>query len=116
MCVHTRVQAAADASEEQIRGLVLLNTAGAMNNKGVVGDWRILAVYPLLLLIDFLLSIPAVRVACPLYDDAVLIKITRAAQATTHEHSQYITSRYICADWCTLHCIPRVDSSCLSQN
>ncbi|MEW5312174.1 MAG: hypothetical protein WDW38_003821 [Sanguina aurantia] len=42
-----------------IAGTVLLNAAGAMNNKGVVGDWRILAVYPLLLLIDFLLSIPA---------------------------------------------------------
>ncbi|GIL55352.1 hypothetical protein Vafri_10904 [Volvox africanus] len=48
---------------DAIRGTVLLNSAGAMNNKGVIGDWRILAVYPLLLLIDFLLSIPAVSAA-----------------------------------------------------
>lgn len=55
------VGAAAPAGS--VRGTVLLNAAGAMNNKGVVGDWRILAVYPLLLLIDFLLSIPAVSAA-----------------------------------------------------
>ncbi|KXZ52412.1 hypothetical protein GPECTOR_9g456 [Gonium pectorale] len=46
-----------------VRGTVLLNSAGAMNNKGVIGDWRIVAVYPLLLFIDFLLSIPAVSAA-----------------------------------------------------
>ncbi|GFR45958.1 hypothetical protein Agub_g7427, partial [Astrephomene gubernaculifera] len=46
-----------------IRGTVLLNSAGAMNNKGVLGDVRILAALPLLLLIDFLLSIPAFSAA-----------------------------------------------------
>ena len=51
------------APEGAVRGTVLLNSAGAMNNKGVIGDWRIVAVYPLLLLIDFLLSIPAVSAA-----------------------------------------------------
>jgi hypothetical protein len=60
-CAPQTLQAAADAPRDKVRGLVLLNTAGAMNNKGVVGDWRILAVYPLLLFIDFLLSIPTVR-------------------------------------------------------
>jgi hypothetical protein len=39
--------------------VVLLNTAGAMNNKGLLSDYRILLAYPLLLLIDFILSVPA---------------------------------------------------------
>ncbi|KAG2451648.1 hypothetical protein HYH02_003428 [Chlamydomonas schloesseri] len=58
-CLMTNVA----APEGAVRGTVLLNSAGAMNNKGVIGDWRIVAVYPLLLLIDFLLSIPAVSAA-----------------------------------------------------
>lgn len=33
---------------------------GLRTRQGVMGDWRILAAYPLLLFIDFLLSIPAV--------------------------------------------------------
>jgi hypothetical protein len=57
-CLGTQVNAA--SPPEAVRGTVLLNSAGAMNNKGVIGDWRIVAVYPLLLFIDFLLSIPAV--------------------------------------------------------
>ncbi|KAK9095740.1 hypothetical protein Sjap_021237 [Stephania japonica] len=39
-----------------IRGLVLLNCAGGMNNKAIVDDWRIKLLLPLLLLIDFLLK------------------------------------------------------------
>jgi len=54
------LQAAATAAPGQVRGVVLLNAAGAMNNKGILNDWRILLAYPLLMLIDFLLSIPAV--------------------------------------------------------
>ncbi|GLC39668.1 hypothetical protein PLESTB_001862600 [Pleodorina starrii] len=53
----------AASPQEAVRGTVLLNSAGAMNNKGVIGDWRILALYPVLLFIDFLLSIPAVSAA-----------------------------------------------------
>ncbi|EFJ39899.1 hypothetical protein VOLCADRAFT_108436 [Volvox carteri f. nagariensis] len=53
----------AASQPSSVRGTVLLNSAGAMNNKGVLGDWRILALYPLLLFIDFLLSIPAVSAA-----------------------------------------------------
>lgn len=56
-------QANAAAPPNTVRGTVLLNSAGAMNNKGIIGDWRILALYPLLLFIDFLLSIPAVSAA-----------------------------------------------------
>lgn len=52
--------AAAAAAEGQLAGLVLLNSAGAMNNKGVVNDWRIIAAWPLLMLIDFLLKTPPV--------------------------------------------------------
>lgn len=50
-------------------GTVLLNSAGAMNNKGVVGDWRIVLVYPIFLLIDLLLSIRPV--AAYLFDRCV---------------------------------------------
>ncbi|KAL1820069.1 hypothetical protein ACET3Z_014938 [Daucus carota] len=39
-----------------IKGLVLLNCAGGMNNKAVVDDWRIKLLFPLLWLIDFLLN------------------------------------------------------------
>eukprot|EP00879_Flechtneria_rotunda_P015806 GHRR01016529.1.p1 GENE.GHRR01016529.1~~GHRR01016529.1.p1 ORF type:complete len:308 (+),score=76.20 GHRR01016529.1:302-1225(+) len=48
--------AAAKASQDQLAGVVLLNSAGAMNNKGVVSDWRIIMAMPLLLLIDLLLK------------------------------------------------------------
>lgn len=39
-----------------IKGLVLLNCAGGMNNKAIVDDWRIKLLFPLLWLIDFLLN------------------------------------------------------------
>ncbi|KAL3499710.1 hypothetical protein ACH5RR_038803 [Cinchona calisaya] len=39
-----------------IRGLVLLNCAGGMNNKAIVDDWRIKLLLPLLWFFDFLLS------------------------------------------------------------
>ncbi|XP_050204025.1 uncharacterized protein LOC126654030 [Mercurialis annua] len=50
------VIAAASASQPLVRGLVLLNCAGGMNNKAVVDDWRIKLLLPLLLLVDFLLN------------------------------------------------------------
>ncbi|KAM4093570.1 hypothetical protein ACB094_06G128200 [Castanea mollissima] len=49
------VIAASDSSRSLVRGLVLLNCAGGMNNKAVVDDWRIKLLLPLLLLVDFLL-------------------------------------------------------------
>ncbi|KAJ9567629.1 hypothetical protein OSB04_003595 [Centaurea solstitialis] len=49
------VIAAADAQQSLVQGIVLLNCAGGMNNKAIVDDWRIKLLYPLLLLIDFLL-------------------------------------------------------------
>lgn len=39
-----------------VRGLVLLNCAGGMNNKAIVDDWRIKLLLPLLWLFDFLLK------------------------------------------------------------
>lgn len=39
-----------------VRGLVLLNCAGGMNNKAIVDDWRIKLILPLLWLFDFLLN------------------------------------------------------------
>lgn len=58
----TCILAAAGAKERgvPVRGLVLLNTAGAMNNKGVSEDWRVILALPLFSLIDALLKIPAV--------------------------------------------------------
>ncbi|CAI9113071.1 OLC1v1013599C1 [Oldenlandia corymbosa var. corymbosa] len=47
---------AAANSSSSVRGLVLLNCAGGMNNKAIVDDWRIKLVLPLLWLIDFLLK------------------------------------------------------------
>ncbi|KAH9782197.1 AB hydrolase-1 domain-containing protein [Citrus sinensis] len=43
-------------SQTLVRGLVLLNCAGGMNNKAIVDDWRIKLLFPLLWFIDFLLK------------------------------------------------------------
>ncbi|KAG1679807.1 hypothetical protein FOA52_012719 [Chlamydomonas sp. UWO 241] len=45
-------------SPQSVKGLVLINCCGAMNSKGVINDWRIYLLYPLLLLIDFLFKSP----------------------------------------------------------
>ncbi|CAN6350981.1 unnamed protein product [Urochloa humidicola] len=50
------VIAAAESNRNVVRGLVLLNCAGGMNNKAIVDDWRIKLLLPLLWLIDFLLK------------------------------------------------------------
>lgn len=50
------VIAASDSSRDLVRGLVLLNCSGGMNNKAIVDDWRIKLLLPLLWLIDFLLK------------------------------------------------------------
>ena len=44
-----------ESSRSLVRGLVLLNCAGGMNNKAIVDDWRIKLLLPLLWLFDFLL-------------------------------------------------------------
>ncbi|KAF8765604.1 hypothetical protein HU200_008095 [Digitaria exilis] len=50
------VIAASESNRGLVRGLVLLNCAGGMNNKAIVDDWRIKLLLPLLWLIDFLLK------------------------------------------------------------
>ncbi|XP_010440968.1 PREDICTED: pheophytinase, chloroplastic-like isoform X1 [Camelina sativa] len=45
-----------ESQQDLVKGLVLLNCAGGMNNKAVFDDWRIKLLMPLLLLIDFLLK------------------------------------------------------------
>ncbi|KAG7604206.1 putative alpha/beta hydrolase-1 [Arabidopsis thaliana] len=50
------VIAASESRGDLVKGLVLLNCAGGMNNKAVFDDWRIKLLMPLLLLIDFLLK------------------------------------------------------------
>lgn len=50
------VIAASDSSQTLVRGIVLLNCAGGMNNKAIVDDWRIKLLLPLLWLVDFLLK------------------------------------------------------------
>ncbi|XAR55670.1 hypothetical protein NMG60_11035815 [Bertholletia excelsa] len=50
------VIAASESTKSLVRGLVLLNCAGGMNNKAIVDDWRIRLFFPLLLFFDFLLK------------------------------------------------------------
>ncbi|XP_020575816.1 pheophytinase, chloroplastic [Phalaenopsis equestris] len=50
------VIAASEATQGLIRGIVLLNCAGGMNNKAIVDDWRIKLILPLLWLLDFFLK------------------------------------------------------------
>ncbi|XP_020091000.1 uncharacterized protein LOC109711998 isoform X2 [Ananas comosus] len=50
------VIAASKSTGDKVRGLVLLNCAGGMNNKAIVDDWRIKLILPLLWLVDFLLK------------------------------------------------------------
>nr|XP_004292903.2 PREDICTED: pheophytinase, chloroplastic [Fragaria vesca subsp. vesca] len=50
------VISASESKQGLVRGLVLLNCSGGMNNKAIVDDWRIKLIFPLLLLIDFLLQ------------------------------------------------------------
>ncbi|XP_031479280.1 pheophytinase, chloroplastic-like [Nymphaea colorata] len=49
------IAAASESQQGLVRGLVLLNCAGGMNNKAIVDDWRIKLLLPFLLLFDFLL-------------------------------------------------------------
>ncbi|KAL2612600.1 hypothetical protein R1flu_024292 [Riccia fluitans] len=51
--------ASAEAPAGTVRGTVLINCAGGMNNKAVTEDWRLKLLLPILLLIEFILSIPA---------------------------------------------------------
>ncbi|KAI5077517.1 hypothetical protein GOP47_0007341 [Adiantum capillus-veneris] len=46
---------AAEAPKDLVRGMVLLNCSGGMNNKAVVDDWHIRLFLPLLWMVDFLL-------------------------------------------------------------
>ncbi|KAH9618803.1 hypothetical protein KSS87_018764 [Heliosperma pusillum] len=46
-----------------VKGLVLLNCSGGMNNKAIVDDWRIKLLLPLLWLIDFILKQRAIASA-----------------------------------------------------
>ncbi|XP_004495438.1 uncharacterized protein [Cicer arietinum] len=45
-----------DSSQTLVKGIVLLNCSGGMNNKAIVDDWRIKLLLPLLWLVDFLLN------------------------------------------------------------
>ena len=48
---------AAAKSPSAVKGLVLLNCAVGMNSKAAVDDWRIVVLYPILVLIDILLKV-----------------------------------------------------------
>jgi len=60
------VMTAAAAPEGALRGVVLVNCAGGMNNKAVSDDWRIKVAMPVFKAIDFLLNRP--RIAKYLFD------------------------------------------------
>ncbi|CAH8326814.1 unnamed protein product [Eruca vesicaria subsp. sativa] len=55
-CVIAASEKKEESQRDLVKGLVLLNCAGGMNNKAVFDDWRIKLLMPLLLLIDFLLK------------------------------------------------------------
>lgn len=55
-CVIAAASESSSSPKSSIKGLVLLNCAGGMNNKAIVDDWRIKLLFPLLWLIDFLLN------------------------------------------------------------
>ncbi|KAG0461709.1 hypothetical protein HPP92_021688 [Vanilla planifolia] len=57
------VMATTEASEGLVRGLVLLNCAGGMNNKAIVDDWRIRLIMPFLWILDFLLKKRSIALA-----------------------------------------------------
>ncbi|ONK73055.1 uncharacterized protein A4U43_C04F26680 [Asparagus officinalis] len=50
------VISASESTRGLVRGIVLLNCAGGMNNKAIVDDWRIKLLLPLLWFIDFWLK------------------------------------------------------------
>ncbi|PKA54652.1 hypothetical protein AXF42_Ash000487 [Apostasia shenzhenica] len=50
------IAATSEARRNLVRGLVLLNCAGGMNNKVILDDWRIRLILPLLWLFDILLK------------------------------------------------------------
>ncbi|MBA0815775.1 hypothetical protein Gohar_000512 [Gossypium harknessii] len=60
MCFHLQIShvycVEQESSQNLVRGIVLLNCAGGMNNKAIVDDWRIKLLLPLLWLVDFLLK------------------------------------------------------------
>eukprot|EP00898_Chlorokybus_atmophyticus_P001218 jgi/Chlat1/2097/Chrsp17S02835 len=60
------LMASAEAEEGVVRGTVLMNCAGGMNNKAVMDDWRLQLAAPVLALVDVLLKRP--RVARYLFD------------------------------------------------
>uniref|UniRef100_A0A0E0DRG8 AB hydrolase-1 domain-containing protein n=1 Tax=Oryza meridionalis TaxID=40149 RepID=A0A0E0DRG8_9ORYZ len=77
------VIAAADSSRDLVRGLVLLNCAGGMNNKAIVDDWRIKLLLPLLWLIDFLLK--QRRIASALFERDILLSVYGNKEAVDDE-------------------------------
>lgn len=54
------IASAGAAPSGLVRGTVLLNCSGGMNNKAVTDDWRLQLASPLLWLIDFLLQRPSI--------------------------------------------------------
>ncbi|KIZ02714.1 hypothetical protein MNEG_5245 [Monoraphidium neglectum] len=72
--------AAAAVPAGRVAGLCFLNSAAAMNNKGVVSDWRIVLALPIFWLIDLLLSIRPVAQALfgNVRDREVLAKVLQS--------------------------------------
>ena len=68
-----------DSSRDLVRGLVLLNCSGGMNNKVIVDDRRIKLLLPLLWLIDFLLK--QRRIASALFERVKSVKDRHASSS-----------------------------------
>lgn len=84
------------SAQDQVSGVVLLNCAGGMNNKAVSDDWRIKLAMPLFLMIDLLLSRPAVarylfdRFRSPENVRSVLLQVYRNPEAVDEDLVQMI--------------------------
>jgi hypothetical protein len=67
------VHQVAAKSPAAVKGLVLLNCAVGMNSKAAVDDWRIVLLYPILVLIDLLLKVASLSLISGLIRKGCLI-------------------------------------------
>ena len=98
--------AEAEAAGVRVRGVAVLNTAGAMNNKGISDDWRLKLAAPLFALIDWLLAQP--RIARTLFD-----RVREPGNIRDVLKSVYVNHDAIDDDLIELICSPAEDKGAL---
>uniref|UniRef100_A0A0D6R7Q8 AB hydrolase-1 domain-containing protein n=1 Tax=Araucaria cunninghamii TaxID=56994 RepID=A0A0D6R7Q8_ARACU len=85
--------ASSEAPENLVRGIVLLNCAGGMNNKAIVDDWRIKLVIPLLWIIDFLLK--QRKIASALFERVKARENLRNILQSVYSNKMYVDDELI---------------------